>query len=79
MPIESQVDPAVVPSPSVDVNQAHRKGLAPNHRLENRLARIGDDIRVHPASFQKPEDDLFHRRHGLSFPGYGADRKPGEG
>ena len=58
--IESHVDQAIIPSPSVRVNQALRIGFATDHRLENRLARIGDDFRVHPiAALQKPEDDRF--------------------
>ena len=58
--VESQVDQAIIPSPSVGVNETLCIGLAPDHRLENSLARIGNDFRVDPiAAFQKSEDDHF--------------------
>jgi len=60
MLVESQVDQAVIPSPSVGVDEALGIGLAPDHRLENCLARIGDDFRIHPiAALQKSENDRF--------------------
>lgn len=58
--VESRVDRAIIPSPSVGVDETLRIGLAPDHRLENGLARIGDNFRADPiAAFQKPEDDRF--------------------
>lgn len=58
--IGSHVDQAILPSPSVGVNEALRIGPAPDDRLENRLARIGNDFRVDPiAALQKSEDDRF--------------------
>lgn len=60
MPVESQVDQAIIPSPSVGVNETFRIGFAPNDCLENALARIGNDFRVDPiTAFQKSEDDRF--------------------
>ena len=58
--IGSHVDQAILPSPSVGVNEALRIGPAPDDRLENCLARIGNNFRVDPiAALQKSEDDRF--------------------
>ena len=70
--VASQVDQAILPSPSVGVLCI---GLAPDHRLENSLARIGNDFRVDPiAAFQKSEDDRFSTNATPVCPGSGADR-----
>ncbi len=74
--IGSHVDQAILPSPSVGVNEALRIGPAPDDRLENCLARIGNNFRVDPiAALQKSEDDRFAT--GASAPpppGFGAVR-----
>ena len=73
--VESQVDQAIIPSPSVGVNETLRIGLAPDHRLENSLSRIGNNFRVDPiAAFQKSEDDRFSTNATPVCPGSGADR-----
>lgn len=60
MLVESQVDQAIIPSPSVGVNETLRVGLAPDDRLENAIARMGNDFRVDPITvFQRSEDDRF--------------------
>lgn len=51
---------AIRPSPSVGVNKTLRICLPLDDRLDNHLARIGNDFRVDPiAAFQKSEDDRF--------------------
>ena len=78
--VEAQVDQTVVPSPSIGVDEALQIGLATDHRLEDALARIGNDFRTPDRrASEARRRSFFHRRHGLSFPGSGADRKPGEG